>query len=137
MNEHFDFDDDLSLDEEKGEINLIPLLDTIFILLIFFSLLLIHASQSRLLDIELPRGEGAVSGGDSAWRILIDSNGMLMTSDGEPLTETALEMKLHETRPEKIILSADGDVAFHRVITVMDLIQKEGLETVSVEVVSP
>ena len=137
MNEHFDFDDDLSLDEEKGEINLIPLLDTIFILLIFFSLLLIHASQSRLLDIELPRGEGTVSGGDSAWRILIDSNGMLMTSDGEPLTETALEMKLHETRPEKIILSADGDVAFHRVITVMDLIQKEGLETVSVEVVSP
>ena len=137
MNEHFDFDDDLSLDEEKGEINLIPLLDTIFILLIFFSLLLIHASQSRLLDIELPRGEGTVSGGDSAWRILIDSNGMLMTSDGEPLTETALEMKLHETHPEKIILSADGDVAFHRVITVMDLIQKEGLETVSVEVVSP
>jgi biopolymer transport protein ExbD len=137
MNEHFDFDDDLSLDEEKGEINLIPLLDTIFILLIFFSLLLIHASQSRLLDIELPRGEGAVSGGDSEWRILMDSNGMLMTSDGEPLTETALEMKLHETRPEKIILSADGDVAFHRVITVMDLIQKEGLETVSVEVVSP
>lgn len=137
MNEPFDFDDLLPPEEENGEITLIPLLDTIFILLIFFSLLLIHASQSRLLDIELPRGEGVIAGADSPWRILMDRNGTMRTSEGETLTEADLEMKLREAPPDKIILSADGDVAFHRVITVMDLIQKEGLETVSVEVVSP
>jgi|GEM_PF-1791501 biopolymer transport protein ExbD len=137
MNELFDFDDDLPLGEEKGEINLIPLLDTIFILLIFFSLLLIHASQSRVMDIELPGGEGVMSGNESELRILMDRSGAMMTRDGALLTEEALELRLHEDRPEKIILSADRDVALHRVITVMDLIEKEGLETVSIEVASP
>ena len=137
MNDFFEYDDDMLLGEERGEINLIPLLDTIFILLIFFSLLLIHASQSRVMDIELPRGEGTAARVGSEWQILVDRNGVLMTGNGEVLTEESLKEKLQGNHPDKILLSADGSVAFSRVITLLDLIENEGLATVSIEVTSP
>lgn len=136
MNEFYEFDEGLSFSEEKGEINLIPLLDTIFILLIFFSLLLIHASQTRAMDIELPQGEGVAPAGTS-WRVFISRNGDLMRDDGEIMTPETVKEYLQSRRPARVLLSADRRVIFERVIEALNLMKDAGLENLSVEVTSP
>lgn len=136
MNEFYEFDEDLSFSEENGEINLIPLLDTIFILLIFFSLLLINVSQTRAMDIELPQGEGVAPAG-TPWRVFISRDGDLMRDDGEIMTPEVVKEYLQSRRPACVLLSADGRVAFERVIEVLNLMEDAGLENLSVEVTSP
>jgi biopolymer transport protein ExbD len=112
-----------------AEINMIPLIDVMLVLLIIFMVtapLLTHA-----IKVELPKAssEVNVSPRDSI-QVSIDHTGRVFWN-GEPVEEGAwatrmLEAAQIDPQPE-LHIQADGDIAYRRVVTVMSDATRAGL----------
>ncbi|HDS02994.1 MAG TPA: hypothetical protein ENN72_04720, partial [Firmicutes bacterium] len=103
--------------EKEGEVNLIPLLDTIFILLIFFSLLLIQASDSRILRIDLPAAQSGVSAEGEEIRFTITKEGLISRGSAEKLSEKEIT-RLIRSRSDSpvVVIAADKETAFQHIV---------------------
>jgi biopolymer transport protein ExbD len=121
--------------DKEGEVNLIPLLDTIFILLIFFSLLLIQASDSRILRIDLPAAQSGVSVEGEEIRFTITKEGLIFRGSAEKLSEKEIT-RLIRSRFDSpvVVIAADKETAFQHIVSLMDLLESEGCTQVALEV---
>jgi biopolymer transport protein ExbD len=117
---------------EELELNLIPLIDVIFMLLIFFMLTTTFV-HDRTLDVILP-----VSNQGSAQRapvkdhvIEIAEDGRIAL-DGKILDQSSLRRALvavaEDHRP--VVVWADANVINQKVITVLDLVRSAGITKV-------
>ena len=106
-------------------INLTPLIDVVFLLLIFF---MVSTSFSELtqLVVDLPEAEGAPASGDSTVLLIVDVQGN-MTLDGEPVPNdagglsAALRQRLSGNTDIPVTLSADAMTPHQYVVTAMDV----------------
>ena len=106
-------------------INLTPLIDVVFLLLIFF---MVSTSFSELTQIvvDLPEAEGAPASADTAVLLVVDVAGN-MTLDGEPVPNNArgLSAAMGERLSGKtdipVTLSADAMTPHQYVVTAMDV----------------
>ena len=93
-------------------INLTPLIDVVFLLLIFF---MVSSSFSELtqLVVDLPEAEGSPASGDAALMLSIDVDGNMML-DGQPVPNDAAGLmrgmvnKLQGSTDRPVMLSADA-----------------------------
>ena len=118
-----------------AEINIIPLVDVMLVLLIIF-MVTTAFTKDRELGLKLPQ---AASGGAAAQQnrdltIALTRAGALY-ADGKPVTEaqlSALMRARHRANPTvKVIIKGDGGVAYERVVKVMDIARQTGLTSVS------
>ena len=106
-------------------INLTPLIDVVFLLLIFF---MISASFSEMtqLVVELPEAEGVAEATDTALMLSIDATGS-MTLNGEPVSSDpqrlseAIRQHIRGNTDIPVTLSADAMTPHQYVITAMDV----------------
>ena len=106
-------------------INLTPLIDVVFLLLIFF---MVSTSFSELtqLMVDLPEAEGTPANTDSALLLVVDGQGG-MTLDGEPVPNdarglsVALRQQLNGNTDIPVTLSADAMTPHQYVVTAMDV----------------
>ena len=106
-------------------INLTPLIDVVFLLLIFF---MVSTSFSELtqLVVDLPEAEGAPASADSTVLLVVDVQGN-MTLDGEPVPNdtgglsAALRQRLSGNTDIPVTLSADAMTPHQYVVTAMDV----------------
>ena len=106
-------------------INLTPLIDVVFLLLIFF---MVSASFSELtqLVVDLPEAEGGPASADTALLLVVDEAGN-MTLDGEPVPNdahglsTAMGERLSGNTDILVTLSADAMTPHQYVATAMDV----------------
>jgi len=106
-------------------INLTPLIDVVFLLLIFF---MVSTSFSELtqLVVDLPEAEGAPASADSTVLLVVDVQGN-MTLDGEPVPNdagglsVALRQRLSGNTDIPVTLSADAMTPHQYVVTAMDV----------------
>jgi biopolymer transport protein ExbD len=106
-------------------INLTPLIDVVFLLLIFF---MVSTSFSELtqLVVDLPEAEGAPANTDNALLLVVDVQGD-MTLDGEPVPNdarglsVALGRRLSGNTAISVTLSADAMTPHRYVVTAMDV----------------
>ena len=106
-------------------INLTPLIDVVFLLLIFF---MVSTSFSELtqLVVDLPEAEGTPASADSAVLLVVDVQGN-MTLDGEPVPNdagglsAALRQRLSGSTDIPVTLSADAMTPHQYVVTAMDV----------------
>ena len=106
-------------------INLTPLIDVVFLLLIFF---MVSTSFSELtqLVVDLPEAEGAPASTDNALLLVVDVQGN-MTLDGEPVPNdarglsVALGQRLSGNNDISVTLSADAMTPHQYVVTAMDV----------------
>lgn len=120
--------------EDRMEINLIPLIDILFILLIFF-IVTTSFKQEIALNIELPQA-GGVAPQDSVAETLvlsIDKKGQYFINDrvvGKPGgagLQDALQQAVGVNKDIPLIVSADGQTPHQAVITAMDAARQLGL----------
>jgi biopolymer transport protein ExbD len=118
---------------EKKSFDLTPMLDVVFLLLIFFLLTSIFARPT--LPLRLPEAETARVAEESPVRVVLGAGGAVQVNereiDGGGLAETLARLLGESTRKE-ISLSSDRHVPFGSVVEVMDLAKKSGAETISV-----
>ena len=125
-------------EEEKYSFNFMPLLDAIFLLIIFFILTVTLEKDEMLLPLELPVAEHPeLSKLESAIIVEVDINGAFYYETKllslEQLEETLREVRLKYNKDILLIRSEKGaDV--QRLLQLTELARRLGIEKVSLAV---
>jgi len=121
--------------KKSASFNLTPLIDVVFLLLIFFMLTTTFVNLENRIKVNLPTGDFAAAEPSENIIVTITENNTIYLNgkliDPLKLTESvAAEIK---DEPEKIvILEADKNVLHGKVIRVMDLLKKGGAERIAI-----
>lgn len=122
---------------EDAEVSMSPLIDCVFLLLIFFLVATMLKQVDKDIDISLPDSGSAVKlpAEDDTLVIGIDATGGLYY-EGAPTGRNDLHQYLREvaiaTPERRIRLDADAAAPFHRVVEVLDACQFRGLNNVGI-----
>lgn len=117
--------------DNEARINLMPLIDVIFILLIFF--MITAAITTKGISLALPEASTSEKLPSKSWEIVINEKQEIIFND-IPITtgRLAVIMKAERDRPEgekvsDIVLKAHPMVPFGTFIRVMDMARENGL----------
>jgi len=115
-------------------VSLTPLIDVVFILLVFF-MLASSFSTERVIEMLAPaHTEAAEEGSAGAALVRLRGDGSL-DLNGEPMARAALAQRVAEwsvsPRPRRYLVQPDDGVTTQQVVTVMDLLKSSGAERVS------
>lgn len=118
-----------------AEINVIPLVDIILVLLIIF--MITAPLMQQAIEIDLPDANAnAPSGDNQSFFLTLTQDGLIYLpgKQGEPYTMTTIKEKLeaiYATRKDhSLYLRADQDTPYGLVIDLMSLCQEIGIEKV-------
>lgn len=123
--------------EDEPAINLTPMIDVVFTLLVFFMLATTFAERERLLDLELPYAASAADAKKPTPQELVINvarEGKVFV-DGKTLEETQLAKVLSDTaqRDRRTMVTIRGDRrgAYDGIVHVLDACLQAGLVDVS------
>ncbi len=123
------------LNKKSARFDLTPLIDVVFLLLIFFMLTTTFVNLDNRIKVNLPTGDFAAAEPSENIIVTITENNTIYLNgkliDPLKLTESVI-VEIKE-EPEKIvILEADKSVLHGKVIRVMDLLKKGGAERIAI-----
>lgn len=116
-------------DEVKAEINVIPFVDIVLVLLIIFLLSskLIAAAQ---IPVDLPAAANSADTVDPTANVVLTASGELYV-DGAAVTvgqlRTDLQERVKKNAKTRAVIAADRHLAYERVIAVIDLVKSAGV----------
>ena len=116
---------------DMAEINVTPLVDVMLVLLIIFMITAPMLTQG--LDVSLPEAEGKSFelASSSPAKVTVNSAGAVYV-DGTPVGSTNLELTLgpmlRTRRIKRALLEADEGVPYGRVVAVLDVMNRAGVE---------
>ncbi len=127
--------------EEAVEINLTPLIDVVFLLLIFFMVSSTFDRYSKI-KVQLPRADGVVEQTRTESIVLaIDAKGNYFVNDRQVVNTTleTLKQALRKTLGNKkdlaLVLRADGRTPHQSVVRAMEAASQLGLTRLSIATV--
>ena len=116
--------------KKKSSINIIPMIDVIFFLLVFFMLFTTFRTTPTGIDMELPRAVTVSQQKDENIIIDIDRTGKIYYQ-GEILSATGLQQiateKFANNNQIVAIINADQNVMYKHIVTVMDNLRQVGI----------
>lgn len=120
---------------QTGHFDMTPMIDMVFLLLIFFLLTSVF-SQQQVLDLALPTAAQArPEEKTDVIRLAIQKEGRIFVEEQEiplaALTEVLLQKRKGEEKTT-VFLSADRTVTFQVLIQVLDQLQGAGLSDLSI-----
>ncbi|MBM9616334.1 biopolymer transporter ExbD [Desulfobulbus rhabdoformis] len=129
----------LELDRSDVEIDMMPLIDMIFILLIFF---LVTASFVKESGVEVNRPEAASAEMKEATGMIIGitpEGSVFINRDAVELRRVRglVEIFLTENSDGGVIIDADGDCPTSKLIAVLDQCRLAGAENIAVSATKP
>jgi biopolymer transport protein ExbD len=126
----------LRLERKSARIELIPLVDIIFLLLVFFIYSMLSMAVYRGIPVMLPQAETIESTKEEAVFITVDKKGNIFV-DKAIIDRDELLGRLRREQaafPEKTaIISADGDAPYRAFVDVLDKVRLAGFKKVSIE----
>ncbi len=124
-------------DTDEPEVNLTPLIDVVFLLLIFFMVTTTFEHQSRI-KIDLPEATAApTSVDDESLEIIIDVQGRYFIGDQQVVNTTpetlksAISKAIGDREVPMVIIRAYADAPHQAVITALDVTSQLGLTRIS------
>jgi biopolymer transport protein ExbD len=125
------------------DVNLTPLIDVVFLLLIFFMVTTTFTDEGKL-TITLPEASGeAVQSLPKVLEVGVSSDGrfsvngkMLTASDAKTLTAAVIDTTAGDFSIP-FVITADATSSHQSVVTVMDVAGKTGFENISITTVYP
>ncbi len=121
--------------KKSASFNLTPLIDVVFLLLIFFMLTTTFINLESRIKVNLPTGDFAAAEPSENITLTITENNTIYFNGKliDPLKITENVATELENDPEKlVILEADKNVLHGKVIRVMDLIKKGGADRIAI-----
>ncbi len=123
--------------DEEPDVNLTPLIDVVFLLLIFFMVSTTFEHQSRI-QIDLPEASADLSKpDDEAIEIIIDAQGRFFLGDQQVVNtemktlKGAISKLLGNRKAIPVIIRADAMTPHQAVITALDATSQLGLTKIS------
>ncbi len=126
----------LRLERKSARIELIPLVDIIFLLLVFFIYSMLSMAVYRGIPVMLPQAETVESAKEQAVFITVDKRGNVFVDKAVIDRHELLDRLRREQAafPEKTaIISADGDAPYRAFVDVLDKVRLAGFKKVSIE----
>lgn len=123
---------DLTPQEERPRLMIIPMIDIIFFLLVFFMMSMLTMVVQKSMPLTLPQAA-------SSQISMVENIPVTVTADGsvyyekEKLSLSALENRLWEKKQQgevSVILRGDASVDYGKVVQVMDMIKNMGIQKV-------
>jgi len=124
-------------DDETVEVAMAPLIDCVFLLLIFFLVATTLKKIDEELPLTLPDAEAIeeVQQPDDYIVVAIDRNGGFYF-DGTPVTidvlQTSVRERARNNKELKVRVDADRDISFVKVMQVLDLLRFEDLHNIGI-----
>ena len=126
-------------EDEPFEIMLIPMIDCMLVIIIFFLVATTLKNKQKELPLELPDASAALTvvqapdvfviGVDKSGKVLLGSDSFMEPVDNERL-HRELRQVAQATPNRKVRIDADRNVRFEEVVRVVDLCTFEGLRNV-------
>jgi len=117
-------------------IEMLPLIDVVFLLLVFFIYAMLSMAVHRGLPVVLPASATAKIDKKLVLSVSIKSDGTIYIDKHqfalEDLAETLKVRALHETDPG-VLLFADRDISYQKLFKVLDQIQIAGIQRISLQ----
>ena len=123
-------------EEFEGAISLTPLIDVVFLLLIFFLTATTFSREEVEMDLDLPEAaSGKAGGGEQTIVINIGRNGRIVM-DGRTVTQEALHQKLRaaaaRNRDRQVLIRGDTQARYGIVAKVFDACLLAKLRSISI-----
>ena len=121
---------------KKSRIEMLPLIDVVFLLLVVFIYTMLSMAVHRGLNINLPKSETSAVEKQLILSVTIDKKGLIYIDkqmvDLEELTET-LEAMTSDKKNPGVLLFADKEIPYQDLFKVLDRIRLAGLNRISLQ----
>jgi len=124
-------------DSDEPDVNLTPLIDVVFLLLIFFMVSTTFEHQSRI-QVELPEASAEpITPEAESLEIIVDAQGRYFIGDEQVVNSQLKTLKgaiakvLGERTDMPVIVRADANSPHQSVVTVLDATSQLGLTRIS------
>ena len=129
--------------DDEPEINMIPMVDVILVLIIFFIVTATFDVRS-MLEINLPHADGKpLQTKNEALNILISAEGRyvvgnqeVLRNDADSLRQTILEIA-GDDRQRIVLLRADAQSRYQSMVTALNVLGQLGFRQISIATTTP
>ena len=122
-------------EKKKARIEIIPMIDTMFFLLVFFMIATLSMTLQRGMPVNLPTAGSTTDKVKEQVSLTITEDGALYY-DKDPIGIQALPAKLVELlgrdSDPSVVINADEQVSHGRVIEVMDKVRLSGIHNMAI-----
>lgn len=122
------------LQSDEPHIEIIPMIDIMMFLLIFFMVTMLKMIDVSGLKINVPQAASAATLPSKSLTIVVDKTGA-MFFEGKPLEHDALVVQLKEraqTAKLEVLVAGDKDVSLENLLHVMDVARAAGVEDIGI-----
>ena len=116
-----------NFEEENIQINILPMIDVIFVILSFFIVSSLYLVRLETIPVNLPNAETANKEKDTAIVITLNLDNKVFIDEkiiDISLFENQLRSKLKNNNNKKVVLRADKSIKYGRVISILDIMRK-------------
>jgi biopolymer transport protein ExbD len=109
---------------KKARIEIIPMIDTIFFLLVFFMISTLSMTQFKGMPVNLPKAASGQQAPAESAAITIDKDGRLFLNQqaiDKAALDEALRQQLTKNAEMLVVINADDGVQHGQVVEVMDI----------------
>lgn len=119
--------------EEKARIEIIPMIDVMMFLLVFFVLIMLQMLQSTGITLDLPRAATSQQLETIKVTIAVDKAGTMFVETRPTNREELLAFLegLQKTNKVDVIIAGDKGTAYDNVMKVMDVVREAGINAIA------
>ena len=121
-------------EDDEQEVDISPLIDVVFILLIFFMVSTTFVKDAQL-DIDRPSAQSAEPADSKSLRVRIDRKGTVYLGDTQVrlwMLQGRVREELRNTEEPMVLIVADRQTSTERLIDVVDQCRMAGAQNVGV-----
>jgi biopolymer transport protein ExbD len=124
-------------ERRRARIEIIPMIDVVFFLLVFFMMASLSMTVYRGMPVNLPRATSGTDTPAESAAITVARDGQAYL-DRQPVTRAALHARLRSlvgANPAvAIVITADEEVAHGRVVDVLDAVRTAGVTRMAIAI---
>jgi biopolymer transport protein ExbD len=120
--------------DRKARIEMLPLIDIVFLLLVFFIYAMLSMAVHRALPVALPSSTTAEIDKDMVLSVTVKSDGTIFVDKERVVLESfaeVLKRRAVEGRAPGVLLFADQSLSYQNLFQVLDKIRAAGLDRIS------
>ena len=119
--------DFLDFEEENNQINILPMIDIIFVILSFFIVSSLYLVKLETIPVNLPNAETSNQEKDSLIVVTLNLDNRVFIDDkfiDITILENKIRSKLRVSNNKKVVLRADKGIKYGKVIAILDILRK-------------
>ena len=116
-----------NFEEENIQINILPMIDIIFVILSFFIVSSLYLVKLETIPVNLPSAETSNQEKDSLIVVTLNLDNRVFIDDefiDISILESKIRSKLRVSNNKKVVLRADKGIKYGKVISILDILRK-------------